>query len=133
MNRTLFLILFTLSLNASHINWQSNFDQAHQKALKEHKHLLVLLIEKNSLISTELLRTTFMNQPYIKRLNAEFIAILVTKGQKKSYPIEMLYTFTYPSLFFLNSDELFLHEPIRGNINPKTVKSTLKEINSTHK
>ena len=133
MYKTLLILLFTLNLNASHINWQSNFDKAHQRALKEHKNLLVLLIEKNSLESQEVLRTTFMNQAYISRLNREFIAILVTKGQKKSYPIEMLYTFTYPSLFFLDSHELFVHEPIRGNINPKRVKSALKEINNTHK
>jgi len=101
--------------------------------IKEHKNLLVLLVEKNSLKSQEVLRATFMNQAYIGRLNAQFIAILVTKGQKRSYPIEMLYTFTYPSLFFLDSHELFIHEPIRGNINSKTVKSALKEINNTHK
>jgi hypothetical protein len=133
MRTTLLALLFTLSLQASHVNWQSNFDKAHQRALQEHKNLLVLLIEKDASNSTELLRSTFMNQPYINTIKSQFIAILVIKGQKESYPIEMLYTFTYPSLFFLNSQELFIHDPIRGNINPKSIKSALKEINNTHK
>jgi len=127
------LIFFTLSLQAKHINWQSDFEKARQRALQEQKYLLVLLIEKNSSESQKIIQTTFINQAYISQLNQEFIAVLVTKGQKSSYPIEMLYTFLYPSLFFLDSHELFIHDPIRGNVTPKTVKLVLKEINSTHK
>ena len=127
------LIFFTLSLQAKHINWQGDFEKSRQRALQEQKYLLVLLIETNSAESQKVIQTTFINQAYISRLNREFVAVLVTKGQKSSYPIEMLYTFLYPSLFFLDSHELFIHDPIRGNVTPKTVKLVLKEINSTHK
>ncbi len=125
-----FFILFTLlilTLNASHISWQSNFDNAHKQALEEKKHLMVLLIKKDCNSCKEAIKTTFMNQVYIDDINNKFISVIVTEGQKESYPIEMLYTFTYPSLFFLNNQELFLCEPIRGEVTPEKLKSYLEE------
>jgi hypothetical protein len=63
-----------------------------------------------------------MNQKYIDTINEKYISVLIIKDQKSSYPIEMLYTFTYPSLFFLDENELFIHEPLRGDITPEKLK-----------
>lgn len=87
---------------------------------------MVLLIKKDCEVSQKTIQTTFMNHPYIDTINSKFISILITKDQKSSYPIEMLYTFTYPTLFFLDNKELFLYEPIRGEITPDKLKSYLK-------
>ncbi len=87
---------------------------------------MVLLIKKDY-ISKETLINSFMNQPYIDKINEKFISILITKDQKHSYPIELLYTFEYPTLFFLNEYELFSCEPIRGNITPKEIISKLNQ------
>ncbi len=123
------IVLLTLTLNASHVNWYGNFDKAHQKALRENKKLMVLLIKKDCETCKESVKTTFLNQPYIDEINGSFISVIVTKGQKESYPIEMLYTFTYPTLFFLDNRELFVCEPIRGEVTPERLKNHLKLCN----
>lgn len=125
-----FFILFLLlisALGANHVSWQSNFDKAHQQALKENKKLMVLLIEKECKECIETIKTTFINQPYIDKINREYISVLITKDQQSSYPIEMLYTFQYPSLFFLDNRELFVCKPIRGGVTPNKLNSYLEQ------
>jgi len=118
------LLLLLSSLDASHVRWLNDFDKAHQLALKEGKNLMVLLIETSE--SQEILKSSFMNQDYIEVINKNFISVLIIKDQKSSYPIEMLYTLEYPSLFILDSKELFLCEPIRGGITPSRLNAHLK-------
>ena len=126
MRFLLFTTLLALTLNASHVSWYGNFDKAHQAAIKENKKLMVLLIEKDCKSCRESIKTTFLNQPYIDEINDNFISVIVTKNQKESYPIEMLYTFTYPTLFFLDNRELFVCKPIRGEVTSERLKNHLK-------
>ncbi len=127
MRTLLLLALLYLSLHANHVSWYGDFDKAHQEALKQNKKLMVLLIKKDCEECKETLKTAFLNQKYIEEINRDFISVIVTKDQKASYPIEMLYTFSYPSLFFLDKTELFICEAIRGDITPQRLKSHLKE------
>jgi len=120
------IVLILSSLNAEHIRWYSSYDKAHQEALKDKKLLMVLLIEDNCISCTEMIKTTFQNQSYIKYLNENFISVIVTKGQVQSYPIEMLYTMEYPSVFFLNEQELFIGENIFGYTGSEAFKKHLK-------
>ena len=125
--RSLILIsMLVLTLSATHVRWYGNFDKAHQVAIKEDKKLMVLLIEKDCSPCQESIKTAFINQPYIDEINDSFISVIVTKNQKESYPIEMLYTFTYPTLFFLDNRELFVCKPIRGEVTPERLKNHLK-------
>ena len=87
---------------------------------------MVLLIKKDCPKCKQTLKTAFLNQTYIENINKNYISVIVTKNQKASYPIEMLYTFTYPSLFFLDNKELFICEPIRGGITPDKLNIHLK-------
>ena len=121
--------LFTLTLNAAHVSWYGDFDKAHKQAIEKNKMLMVLLIKKDCDPCQEAIKTTFINQPYIDKINDKFISVIVTKNQKKSYPIEMLYTFTYPTLFFLDDKELFVCDPIRGEISPDKLKNYLEQCN----
>ncbi|MCF6309690.1 MAG: thioredoxin family protein [Sulfurimonas sp.] len=121
------VLLLTLTLSANHVRWFSNFEDAHKEALQQNKHLMVLLIKEDSLECENTITTSFMNQTYIDGINEEFIPVLITKDQKQSYPIEMLYTFTYPTLFFLNKQELFSCKPIRGDIIPQRLKNYLTQ------
>jgi len=88
---------------------------------------MVLLIQKDSKLNKKVLIDTFMNQNYIDEINDKFISILITQNQKKSYPIELLYTVEYPALFFLNNLEVYICEPLRGGITPKRLKKHLLE------
>jgi thioredoxin-related protein len=119
------LFLFATSLSAQNIRWYADFDAAHQEAIKENKMLMVLLIEKKCSECKKILKTTFMNPENIKKVNELFVCALVTKGQSKTYPIEMLYTTTYPAIFFLDKQELFVGENIFGYIDAKTFEKHL--------
>ncbi|MDY0234090.1 MAG: thioredoxin family protein [Sulfurimonas sp.] len=123
--RVLLIFLLLLStLEAQHVKWQGDFDKAHQRALKEGKNLMVLLIKSRE--SQEILKSSFMNQDYIEVINKNLISLLIIKDQKSSYPIEMLYTLEYPSLFILDNKELFVCEPIRGEITPSRLSAYLE-------
>ncbi|EQB39471.1 hypothetical protein M947_05615 [Sulfurimonas hongkongensis] len=123
----LLLPLFITTLQADHVRWLNDFDKAHHQAIKQNKKLMVLLIKKECKGCIETIKTTFINQPYIEKINREYIAVLITKDQRSSYPIEMLYTLQYPSLFFLDNRELFVCKPIRGEITPNELNSYLEE------
>lgn len=126
--RFIFILSVLLSnLQAQHVRWFSEFDKAHKEALIENKNLLVLLIEKDSIKSQETIVNSFMNQEYIENINTKFIPVLIIKDQKSSYPIEMLYTLEYPSLFILDKQELFVCEPIRGEISPSKLNPYLEK------
>lgn len=105
------------------MKWFSNYEKAHQEALKQNRFLMVLLVEK---IDRELMLATFMNQDYIQTINEKYISVIVQKDQKASYPIELLYTVEYPSLFFLDRYELYRCEALEGLIDPERLRARLK-------
>lgn len=113
-------LLIAVHLHADHVRWQGDYEKAREEAVKEKKRLMVLLIEKECVPCIKMLRTTFNGQPYIKHINEKYISVLVTKGQKASYPIELLYAIEYPSVFFLDSKEIFERDPITGYADPET-------------
>ena len=125
MRQVLFVISFVLIANANSIWWNSNFDKAHHKARKTSKKIMVLLIEKDAKANNNILVNTFMNQDYIDKINEDYISVLITKNQDISYPIELLFTTIYPSVFFLNDLEIYVCEPIRGGLTPERLKTHL--------
>ncbi len=111
----LLLWLLPLLISANFVNWLGNYDIAHQKALKEHKPLLVLVVKKNNSLSSQIIKNIFMNQKYVEQINQKMIPVIVTYEGKLSYPIEMYYTTVFPTLFFVDSQrELFINEPLYG-------------------
>ena len=127
MKSLLFLLfLFPVVLQADHVRWQGDYEKARVEAVKENKFLMVLLIEDECTECMKMLRVTFKDQPYIKRINEKYISVLVRRGQKESYPIEMLYAITYPSVFFLTSKEIFERKPVTGYADPAAFEKHLE-------
>ena len=124
MKTIVILIISYIFLSANHISWHSNFEEAHHEALKSKKKLLVLLIDKDT--PNTIFKDIFMDKKYIDEINQKYISVLVTKNQPSSYPIELLYTLTYPALFFLNENELFMCEPLQGIVSLKKLDKHLK-------
>ena len=118
-------LLLAVYLQADHVRWQGDYEKAREEAVKEKKFLMVLLIEEGCADCIKMLRTTFKDQPYIEYINEKYISVLVTKGQKESYPIELLYAIEYPSVFFLDAKEIFEREPITGYADPDTFEKYL--------
>jgi len=111
----LILWLLPLLLSANFVNWLGNYDLAHQKALKENKPLLVLVVKKNDPLSSKIIKNSFMNKKYVDVINNTMVPVIVTYEGILSYPIEMYYTTTFPALFFVDSSkEIFLREPLYG-------------------
>ncbi|WP_415406563.1 thioredoxin family protein [Sulfurovum sp. CS9] len=124
------LLFFTLFINADHIHWLGNYDKALQKAQKEHKPLMVLLVKKECPPCNDVIKDFFMEQAYIKYLNQKFVSVIVMYEGKESYPIEMFYSTIFPTLFFVSSKtETFLSNPLYGKgINANTIENILKEL-----
>ena len=126
----LLLWLLPLFLSANFVNWLGNYDVAHQKALKEHKPLLVLVVRKNDPLSSRIIKNSFMDQDYVDDINSKMVPVIVTYEGVLSYPIEMYYTTVFPTLFFVDSSkETFLREPLYCmEIEVESIKRILNEI-----
>jgi hypothetical protein len=109
------LWLLPLLLSANFVNWLGNYDLAHQKALKENKPLLVLVVKKNDPLSSKIIKNNFMNKKYVDVINNDMIPVIVSYEGVLSYPVEMYYTTVFPALFLVNSSkEVFLKPPLYG-------------------
>ena len=126
MRTLLLLFILSLILHADHVRWQGDFEKAREEAIKEKKELMVFLMTPECPECMKMLRSTFMNQNYIADINRDYVAVLVTKDQKQSYPIELLYTLEYPAIFFLDTQEIYTKAALLGYIKPETLEKHLK-------
>ena len=126
----LILWLLPLLLSANFVKWLGNYDDAHQKALKENKPLLVLVVKKNDPLSSTVIKNSFMDQTYVDSINAQTVPVIVTYEGKLTYPIEMYYTTEFPALFFVDSSkETCLKSPLYGRqINVKNIDNTITKL-----
>ena len=111
----LILLLSNLFSNnmQNNISWYSSYDKALEIAQKEKKNMMLFIASSKDKNSNEILRKHFQNQDYINYLNTNFINVLITVEYKTSYPIELFYTRSFPSIFFVAyKDESFLTHPI---------------------
>jgi len=124
------LWLLPLLVSANFVNWLGNYDSAHQKALKEAKPLLVLVVKKEDPLSSAIIKNTLMNHRYVDTINQKTVPVIVTYEGTLSYPIEMYYTTIFPTLFFVDSQrELFLKKPLYGQeISSTSLKNLFPEI-----
>ena len=122
------LFCFGISINASHIHWLGDYDKALHKAQKEHKPLMVLLVQKSCPSCSDVIKEFFMEHEYVESLNKKFISVIVTYEGRGNYPIEMFYSTIFPTLFFVNSKtECFLSEPLYGKmIDENAIRKILK-------
>ena len=113
MRKLLLIAVLILPLAAEHVHWLGDYDRAHQKALREQKLLLVLVARRNSPKTASLLKTVFMDRPYITQINKRAVAVIVYRDSKSSYPVEMYYTTEFPTLFLVDpKQELLLAPPL---------------------
>ncbi|WP_457746122.1 thioredoxin family protein [Sulfurimonas sp.] len=97
----------------------SSYNRAHQKAIKENKMLLVFLSKKECPHCNKELYKILNNEPLKAALSKRAVFVVVFKNQNESYPVEMLYTLEYPTLFFLDKYELFSCSAMRSEIEIK--------------
>lgn len=104
---------------------ESSYESAHKKALKEHKILIVFLTKESCPQCNTVLKKIIRDKEVASLIEREALFCIVTKGQKSSYPIEMLYTSEYPTLFFLDANELFNCNTLVGKVELSKIKECL--------
>lgn len=109
----LILILLLSNLFSNNISWYHSYEKALITAQKEKKNLMLFIASTKSYNSNEILKQYFLNQNYVEYINKNFISVLITIEHKTSYPIELFYTTSFPSIFFAShKDESYLTHPI---------------------
>ncbi|BDY13650.1 thioredoxin family protein [Hydrogenimonas cancrithermarum] len=121
MQRTLATLLLTIQLFADTIQWMGSFDKALVLAQQSGKPMLVVLVTRECGACRELFATTFRDKDVVDLVNEKTIAVIVTE-ENEDYPIELLYTLVYPTLFLLSPQEVFLKEPLRGTVDASLLK-----------
>lgn len=130
----LIIILFVLNLHSENISWYGSYDKALAEAQAEKKDMMILLVSNRDKSSHKLLKELFINQEYIEYINKTFITILINVEYKSSYPIELFYTTTFPSLFFASyKDESFLTHPLYGLEKKSDFLKVLNKIKKSYK
>lgn len=120
------LLILCSILQASHIRWYGDYEKALIIAKKQNKPLMLFIRKKNCNDCQKMLETTFINQPYIDKINKEYISIIATYEDENSYPIELFYTQQFPALFFISSkDESFLRDPLLGYTSANKIGESL--------
>ena len=109
----LILILLLSNLFSNNISWYHSYDKALELAQKEKKNMMLFIASSKTNNSNEILKQYFLNQDYVEYINKNFISVLITVEHKTSYPIELFYTTSFPSIFFASyKDESYLTHPI---------------------
>ena len=123
-------LLFPFVIFANHVQWLGDYDKALQKAHKEHKPLLVLVVKHKDPFSNKIIKNYFMNHAYVDIINQKMVPVIVTYEGRSSYPIEMYYTSVFPTLFFVDTKtETFIGEPLYGEeITQKILNEVLNKL-----
>jgi len=108
----LFVVALRILLCASELRWYGDFEYARKEAIKQDKDLMVLVLPKGG--TQDLIKTVFVNQPYIDKIKSRYVCIIIMDQQRGSYPREMLYASKYPAMFFLDNKELFICKSLIG-------------------
>lgn len=114
--RVLFVLFLTAAaLFSEHIRWHSDFDKALFEAKKEKKEVLLLVIKKESAECKDIFVEVFGDKEVQDEVERKYIAVVAFFEHKNSYPIELFYTQSFPTIFFASSrDESYLQKPLRG-------------------
>ena len=125
----LILILLLSNLFSNNISWYHAYDKALEIAQKEKKNMMLFIASSKTNNSNEILKQYFLNQDYVEYINKNFISVLITAEHKTSFPIELFYTTSFPSIFFAShKDESFLTHPIYNFKSKEEFIDILKSI-----
>ena len=118
--------LIAVSATAEMIHWIGSFDAALEMSQARNRPMLVLLVKRACPSCRNLLATALRDEAVVSVVNARTVPVIVTK-ENEDYPIELLYTLEFPTLFLLTPDETFLAEPLRGEIDAPLLWRWLEE------
>ncbi len=131
MMRLLLLhVSLVLFLNANAIDWQDDYEIAHEKALKEDKIFYVFVVSESCRWCRKMEKTTMLDNEIINRLNKDYIAVELIRGFD-NYP-DALQTKMVPKHFFLTPNEKKIYS-VPGYWNSEDFASILDDVVKNYK
>ena len=126
MKTVLLTLIMAMTLFASEINWTCDFKEAQVLAEKEQKNILLIISTESCRWCRKLESTTLRDASVVKRVNAEYIALKLTKG-KDTYPSH-LKAKRVPMTYFLQPDGELVHSMV-GYWNVEDFLSIMNDAN----
>ena len=124
--RILAAVLLACLCLAEPVRWQGKFDRALALSRQSGKPMLVLLIKRECEACKEAVATINADAALSRAINTRTVPVVVSK-EYEDYPIELLYTLEFPTLFLLSPDERFAAEPMRGGVSLARLRAWLEE------
>ncbi|WP_457597106.1 thioredoxin family protein [Hydrogenimonas sp.] len=115
--KRLWALLLPLGLLAQSVGWRGDYDKARQEACRRGVSMVVVLVKRNCAPCGALLADLARKEELANMLKKRSVPVVVT-WENEDYPIEMLYSRTFPTLFILSCEERFLAEPMGGGQAP---------------
>ena len=108
------------------IHWRGDYDRALAESRQSGRPMLVVLVRRHSFRCAEQLRRLGEDAALVRLLNRSFVPVIVTE-ENGAYPVELLYSTVYPTIFLLSPRETFLMPPLPGGADPSGVRMRLEE------
>lgn len=120
-------LIFSCSIIfGEHIRWQNDYENSLIEAKRAKKDILLLVLKKECIKCKSIFTEIFNKDDIQKSVNEKYIPVLVFFEDKSSYPIELFYTQTFPTLFFVSrEDESFLQKPLLESFTQEDVFQNL--------
>lgn len=125
MKKILLMLLTTLWVFGAEIDWAHSYAQAQERAKKEQKNILLLITTESCRWCRRLEATTLQDEAVVKRINAEYVALHVTRN-KDDYP-KNLVAQRVPMSYFLKPDGEVIHD-MMGYWNVEDYLSILDDV-----
>ncbi|NPA29951.1 MAG: hypothetical protein GXO33_07200 [Epsilonproteobacteria bacterium] len=123
----LWTALFLVSLClAEPVRWQGKFDRALALSRQSGKPMAVLVIERGCEACKKVIADINADETLSRCINTRTVPVVVIK-EYEDYPVELLYTLVYPTLFLLTPDERFLADPLKGPVDSARLRRLLEE------
>lgn len=130
MKKIAVIILLTLSLNASQINWIYTYKEASAKALKENKPMVVYMHRPGCESCDFLEQKVFNDENLSAYVNEHYVPVLL--NVKKSDAPKQLVVKASPVFHFVNGKGEFIEETQYGGKNAKLFLKILQDVESKY-
>ena len=108
------LLLCTI-LQASTIRWYGSFESALRASQSAKRPIFVVLVERDCDECRRLFVETLMQERIVRLVSEKTVPVIVTR-ENEDYPIELLYTLEYPTIFLLSPEEVLIKPPLSGKV-----------------
>ena len=125
MNKLILSLLFSVSLFGAQLHWVHNYDKGLALAKKEHKDVYLMIGADACRFCKKFKEITLKNQEVIKRLNAAFVTVYLSRD--RHFIPDKFERYGAPRHYFLKANGEIYDEDA-GYIAPKRFLSLIKEV-----